>query len=128
MSRRALDWRCSCFRPATLSMARKSRRILSTIVVTLSAACPISLALPGDLNDDSEVSLPHVLTLVGCIEGPSGGSTDPSRFSGDFDYAEWVVAEGRTMVALTGNTEATFLTGCPHGVFPAPISRIIPRS
>jgi hypothetical protein len=41
--------------------------------------------LPGDLNDDGEVSLPDVALFVGCIGGPDTGSIDPSCAAGDFN-------------------------------------------
>jgi hypothetical protein len=57
------------------------------LAITLGAAS-LASALPGDLNNDDEVSLPDAASFVGCVEGPNAGAIDPSCVTGDFNSDE----------------------------------------
>ncbi len=59
--------------------------LLLPAVLLLFGGTVASAQLPGDLDGNGEVNLADLVDFVGCMNGPDGGSVDPTCDPGDFD-------------------------------------------
>lgn len=66
------------------------RPALLFVAIESLAVCAMASALPGDLNNDGEVSLSDVASFVGCIGGPNGESIDSLCVPGAFNSDELI--------------------------------------
>ncbi len=63
---------------------RVSGLLLPAVLLLLGGTAALA-QLPGDLDGNGEVNLADLVEFVGCMNGPDGGSVDPTCDPGDFN-------------------------------------------